>query len=516
MELIFKILYRLFVLICIWSVSTETSTGQTMDYLYDPTFMPPNIIGRGGGGNSILCHQDNRYTIAGAFQFNEFQIKKFVRFNQDGSIDESFSNDVDPLSPVFMQFFQEDYLYLGTTTIGYLNFDGSHDPTLKFFELSFSPYTPSLPPDPKPAMYQIMDDNKIMVAGRFSPDSNNLEDRRHLVRIHPDGSPDPSFEPLKCEEPFHARLIDLYPTSDGKWMVTGEFNYIEGFESPNIARLNADFSVDTTFKSPFPDYTWSVRILKRAHPQKLKGAIDEQNRVYIYRFEPGFLNPAEGLEHLRLRLDGSIDSTFQVGELLYYSISSNQYLPGIFSSVAFEPDGTLIIGGRFRKIQGYSRGNIAKLNEDGSLVQNVFHRLGADTANWQNGSNPDIDVPAVTAIVRLDNGGLMVGGRFSRYDGHDQWGLVRLMPSPVSVEERKSKSQLIIYPNPAGTWIQIAHKSVERAEQIDVFSLSGQRVLSISPRHFGGMVDVSKLPPGMYVVQTHHSNRILTGKFVKE
>jgi len=367
-------------------------------------------------------------------------------------------------------------------------------------------------------MYQIMGDDRLMVAGRFSPDTNNLEDRRHLVRIHPDGTPDPTFEPLKCEEPFHTRLIDLYPISDGKWMVTGEFNFIEGFESPNIARLNADYSVDTTFKSPFPDYTWSVRILNGSHPQKLTGAIDDQSRVYVSRFEPGFMNPSEGLEHLRLLPDGSIDSTFQVGELLYYSISSNQYLPGSISHLAFEPDGSLIVGGRFRTIQGQPRGNIAKLNQDGSLIENVFHRQGADTANWQNGSNPDINVPAITSIVRLENGGLMVGGRFSRYDGHDQWGLVRLLPSPVSVAEHTRSSELNVFPNPAKDyiWVEMPADKPNSLWSIEVYNISGALVHQQSESgHATIKLPLVHLDAGLYVLRVSDGKAEYVNRIVK-
>ncbi|TVR37856.1 MAG: T9SS C-terminal target domain-containing protein [Cryomorphaceae bacterium] len=520
MELTFKIMCRHFLLIWIWSVSAATTTGQTMDYFYDPGFTPPNVIGgsSGSSANSILVHADGRYTITGGFQFNApYSIKKGVRFFNDGSIDESFAIPGDPISVSLMLFYQEGYLYRIPNTLVPVDANGI-PPSAPFFDLSYVPYIPSAPPTPHVNMYQILEDNRILVAGRFSPDTNNLEDRRQLVRVHPDGSPDLTFEPLKCEEPFHTNLIDLYPTLDGKWMVTGEFNFIEGFESPNIARLNTDFSVDTTFQSPFPDYTWSVRIIRGSHPQKLHGAIDDQNRLYISRIEPGFAYSLLGLKHLRLLADGSIDSTFQVGELAYYNINDGEHYPGSIFTIAFEPDGSLIIGGRFRTVDGQPRGNIAKLNQDGSLVQNVFHRQGADTANWQNGSNPIINVPAVNRIVHLENGGLMVGGRFSRYDGHDQWGLVRLLPEPVSVEEHTRGSELKVFPNPAAdyVWFEMPEEPAHEVWSLHVFDLTGALVLQESSRGSTTMqLSLTSLQTGMYVLQVSNGKSRYSQRIVK-
>lgn len=492
--------------------------GQFIDHLYDPGFSAPNVIGGSGAASvsSILVHEDGRYTITGGFQFNApYNIKKGVQFFNDGSINESFELSGDPLGIGFLQFFQDGFMVRIPNTLVPIDANGNVPPA-QFFDLSYVPYKPSAPPNPHAGMYQVLDDDKIMVAGRFSPDTNNLEDRRHLVRVHPDGSPDTSFNPLKCEEPFNTQLYDLYPTLDGKWMVTGQFNFIEGFESPNIARLNADFSVDTTFQSPFPDYTWSVRIIPGSHPQKLRGAIDDQNRVYISRVEPGFAYALLGLKHLRLLDDGTIDSTFQLGELTFLNYfgetGEGGYYPGSIYAIAFEPDGTLIVGGKFRNIEGHPRGNIAKLNQDGSLVTNVFHRQGADTANWQNGSNPDINVPAITSIVRLDNGGLMVGGRFSRYDGHDQWGLVRLLPSPVGVKENASNHYpLTCFPNPAYSQIRVQLPDDINGENLSlqIYSTTSRLMVEkVLPYTIQPEIQIHELPSGTYFL------RVISGEFV--
>lgn len=514
----FKILQFLLA-ICWWCLFTSNAIhAQTLDYLYDPTFNPENIVGGNGGTTaSILVHDDGRYTIAGGFQFNfPFQIEFVVRFQNNGQIDQTFSPQFDAVTMEFVQFHENGYIVKGGN-LGYLDLYGALPFGYQFLDYSYNPYEPDSWPQSTVGWIHVLDDNRIMVAGRFSPDTTDLEDRRQLVRVMPDGSPDNSFEPLKCHEPYDARIIDFYPTPEGKWMIAGEFMDVEGFESPGIARLNADFSVDTTFQSPFPHYNWSVRIIQGSHPQRLSGAIDEENRVYIQRREPG-LPGIQGIKPVRLLSDGTVDSTFHVDDFYFLDHFSGEYHTGSIYTMAFEPDGTLIIGGRFRTIEGHARGNIAKLNEDGSLVEGVFNRLGADTANWQNGSNPDIDVPHINRIIRLDNGGLLVGGAFSRYDGFDQWGVVRLLPSPVGVKEFDDEISISCFPNPTDAFIHFqAPLAFQNASaRIQIFDSSGKQVLTQPGWHLQQPLDIAVLKQGLYnAVLRFKDGSFGTVRFVK-
>ncbi len=512
--------YLAVLLICCQFSTQSTLRAQTMDYFYDPSFTPQNIVGGSSGTSvsSILAHEDGRYTVSGGFQFNwPFQIKKIVRLYIDGSLDESFSLQGNPVSVSYMQFFQEGYLIWVPNTVAFIEGNGDYS-TFQFLDISYSPYQPVVPPSSTAGMYRVLEDNKIMVAGRFSPDTTNLEDRRHLVRVMPDGSPDTSFEPLKCHEPYDARIIDLYPTPDGKWMIAGEFMDIEGYESPGIARLNEDFSVDTTFQSPFPGLIWSVRIVQGAHPQDMSGAIDDQGRVYIIHKDS-----ATGFDYsknARLLPNGDVDTTFNAPEMVRYFISGNS-APGLIFSMAFEPDGSLIVGGSFRKMDEQTRNGIAKLNEDGSLIENVFNRQGADTANWQNGENPDINMPSIHTIVRLDNGSLMVGGLFSRYDGHNQWGVVRLLPSPVGIGEHFVSNSLTLscFPNPASETIQveIPERWQHHSGSIQLHNSTGQLVYeqsAVLTSH--EQITVEEFPRGMYLLSIESGQERGMAKVVVE
>lgn len=257
-----------------------------MDYLYDPSFTPPNVL----GGNSaaaarvIVLHEDGRYLVGGSYQINsQGSVTAINRFLPSGDLDPNFLlDDDDFVSLAYVIPFLDYYLLNTSQKIVECNFNGSvNNPILFRIPYMHPPYKPTTPPAPTSKWTQLIEDNKLMVAGRFSPDTTNLMDRRHLIRVYPDGSPDTTFEPLKCHQPYDAYILDFYPTLNGKWMIAGQFMDVEGFETPGIARLNADFSVDTTFVSPFTSYQYNVRIFPGDDGSILSGSIDNQGRIYV-------------------------------------------------------------------------------------------------------------------------------------------------------------------------------------------------------------------------------------------
>src|SRR5690554_974261 len=307
MKILFKSLR--YTLILFATIASITGWSQTMDYLYDPSFVPPNVI----GGNStaaariIIVHEDGRYLVAGSHQINlEGGETAINRFLNNGALDPSFIYDYATFSLAYIIPYQNDYLTNNSTSIVELNNDGTHNiPPLFRIPYMHPPYVPPTWPGPTSNWTQLMEeDGKLMVAGRFSPDTTDLLDRRHLIRVFSDGTPDTAFTPLKCHEPYDAYILDFYPTTDGKWMVAGKFTDIDGFVSPSIARLNEDFSVDTSFVSPFTSPYYDMRILPGEGGTSLNGSIDELGRVYV-RHKDDLIVPNPNLIVSRLLPDGT-------------------------------------------------------------------------------------------------------------------------------------------------------------------------------------------------------------------
>ncbi len=94
-----------------------------------------------------------------------------------------------------------------------------------------------------------------------------------------------------------------------------------------------------------------------------------------------------------IETNGALDSTFDPGRITN----------GQVNACFLQADGKLVIAGQFAKVNGITRGNIARLNPDGSL--DASFAAGAGT----NGS--------ISSIVAQPDGKFVITGFFSTYDG---------------------------------------------------------------------------------------------------
>jgi uncharacterized delta-60 repeat protein len=244
-------------------------------------------------------------------------------------------------------------------------------------------------------------DGKVLIGGQFT--SVNGEDRTNVARLNADGSVDPSF---------HAGLIssDLYSMAlqpDGKVLIGGV-----GSRRIPLARFNSDGSFDGNFHSPF------VILLPGGPPVVDAIALQPDGKVLISgRFavegSPGTTNVA------RLNVDGTLDTNFSVstalGDVLYQD-------PGEVRSMALQPDGKVLIGGIFFSVDGASRTNLARLNADGTVDQTFTFNLalginGVFPEVWSIALQPDGRVllgqnayAGPTNLLRLDVDGTMDTG----------------------------------------------------------------------------------------------------------
>ena len=82
-------------------------------------------------------------------------------------------------------------------------------------------------------------------------------------------------------------------------------------------------------------------------------------------------------------------------------------------TTAVQSDGKMLVGGSFSFANGVERSNLVRLNSDGTLDTNF------------NAGGTGID-SAVLEIIVLPNDKIIVGGRFSSYNGVSKIGIVQL------------------------------------------------------------------------------------------
>ncbi len=108
---------------------------------------------------------------------------------------------------------------------------------------------PSLNVTPRVAAAQ--SDGKIILGGAFLL-LNQGQPQFGLARLNPDGSLDTTFKPGSINPSGSIGALSIQP--DGKILIGGTFTSINGVARTNLARLNDDGSVDSSFNVRIPPF----------------------------------------------------------------------------------------------------------------------------------------------------------------------------------------------------------------------------------------------------------------------
>jgi len=167
---------------------------------------------------------------------------------------------------------------------------------------------------------------------------------------------------------------------DGKILIAGKFTMYNGVARQNLARLNANGTVDTSFVMPLVNSTEIYEIVLQADGKILLSDRD----LGLFRLHG---------------TDGNFDSFF----------SGAPNLTNV-RTIALQADGKILVGGWFQFNGSYG---IARLNSNGSLDNSFDAGVGFDAG--------------VNSILVEPNGKILVGGSFSKYNGTYCNGLIRLV-----------------------------------------------------------------------------------------
>jgi uncharacterized delta-60 repeat protein len=95
-----------------------------------------------------------------------------------------------------------------------------------------------------PGLITAQTDGKILATGDALAGDGSLHGT--ITRLNPDGTPDASFTPADLDADTISGLVEQ---ADGKLVVAGYFAFVNGAAHANIVRLNTDGSVDSTFNA---------------------------------------------------------------------------------------------------------------------------------------------------------------------------------------------------------------------------------------------------------------------------
>ncbi|NEN22944.1 hypothetical protein G3O08_05455, partial [Cryomorpha ignava] len=388
-----------------------TLPAQVIDYTIDPTFNSGILFNRGKVYDLMVTSQ-NDYMVMGWFLGYDSPIEVGSLITNTGQLIEP--NMVGGSHIIEYQNFLLQY----NLQLRMLDFNGIQTPFR--FEFAKNSYSGPLSDYVYDAM--VTPDENILAAGRFFTDSTLLGTSqshlalRQLCMVDSTGAPVPDFPMLRCNQPVDATIRTLHKLSTGEYIISGHFAEVEGHTSHKIAKLNADFSVNTEFTSPFGSegYLSWVQF------------VDSQDRLWVTKsLETDLIGyPNYSSRLVRLFQDGSVDESFQANVFITYlgNDINNPTSPTATSPIAIieDSDGTFILAGYFLEVNGLTYKRLMKIRDNGQIVPNTFGGMGADEAVWDDWWEPAVGPIAGTGInkvLKLPDGKLLVGGQFSSFGG---------------------------------------------------------------------------------------------------
>jgi len=316
--------------------------GGTLDYGFDPGSGPDDLV-------NTVALQGNKVIIGGYFTHVSGTAQGYVaRLDSSGALDASF----DPGS-------------------------GADGPVLALV---------------------VQGDGKVLLGGEFT--TINGIARNNIARLNSSGSLDTSFDPgTGVSGALFSSVKSIAVQGDGRVILGGTFTSVNGAARTNIARLNADGSLDNGFNPKV--HVAGAGVLAGVNAM----AVQSGGKIVIGGDFTG-INGVARTNVARLNSNGSLDTSFNPGTADF-----------AVNSVAVQDSGKVVIGGFFTRVNGTTRKYVARLNSDGSLDTGFDPGAGADDA--------------VYVAALQEDGKVIIGGLFTRFDSAPRHGIARLHGDPV-------------------------------------------------------------------------------------
>ncbi len=433
----------------------------------DATFDPGT--GADDQVQAISVQPDGQILVGGRFStFNGILRHGIVRLNQDGSLDTTFDPGegtnfgnvsgltLQPDGRVIIAGTFHSYDGIPRHCLARLESDGSLDAT-------FDPDGGIEDESSSAQVVVVLADDKLLVGGHFS--EYDSIPRTGIIRLNSDASMDTTFNPGSGLGSF-GTVHDIVVQPDGKIIIGGTFYSYDGIPRMNIARLNADGSLDSGF-DPGDGTDASVFAV----------SLQPDGKVLI----GGYFEVCDGIarQHIaRLNADGSLDMGYEPG-----SGANNAVL-----DIDLLPDGTSIAVGAFYSFNGLNRRGIVHLTANGSVEADLDPGAGASN---------------IHCVARQSDDRMLIGGYFDDYDGTARNNIARVGGIPLHTQQIPSGSVISAKYDPLSQQVYV---TLDRgsAQTVTLVDMTGR---SIAQRT-GTVVsfDVQNCARGTYVVHSAGDN----------
>lgn len=431
-----RLVFLLFILLLLNSIKAQTGSPDSLFNKFDRGFS------HGNGPNHIIyktiTQPDGKVLVAGNFtKWNEENVKLICRLD-NGFLDTSFKVASDFVGTVYDMALQADGKIV---VVG--NFD-YYQGVLRRRILRLHPnglldltFNPGDGFNDVVRCVFINDAGKIYCGGAFTQYSGTFKNR--FLRLHSNGNLDTTFVTSNIH---NGSVNNMFFDTDGSMFLGGSFTIVGGVSSVYFVCLYPNGLRNPWWYANFGHY---VNVIRKTADGKylVGGQFDQMNGFPVKGLalfdSSGFMlrtfNPGVGFNQavndiqirpngniivggaftkfnddtvgnlVELLPNGQLNTTFPFGKSIRDSGSS-------VNTIQLYNNGDIIVSGKFKSYNGYDRNSLVRIKENGAidLSLNVFSGF--------NGK--------VRTIAHYPDGRLLVGGSFTCYNGYYGKGLVRL------------------------------------------------------------------------------------------
>ncbi len=503
-------------IVCFFSIINCKAQVGSLDISFDLDGKLTTAIGSTyDAGNAVAIQSDGKIIVAGASSNGANAEFAVLRYNSNGSLDNSF--DLDGKT---------------TTAIG---------PT------GCIAYAIAIQPD-----------GKILVAG----ESTNVTNKDFaLVRYHSNGSLDLTFDADGIVTTAIGNLSEIANAivlqSDGKIVLAGYSHNGHDIDFA-IARYNADGSLDNSF-----DADGIVTTMIDTFSDAIQTiALQPDGKILV----GGYTSNGSNGDFIvaRYNTNGSLDNTFD-NDGIVITTFGNSY-DGLYS-IALQPDGKIVAAGATFLGSNYDLA-LARYNSNGSLdltfdvdgkvtapIGNGNDRIYAmklqtdgkivATGMTYNGTNDDMalarfnmngsvdtsfdaDGKITTALgnshdvanaIAIQSDGKIVVVGFSNNGANDDVAVCRYIGNAVASgvhESISTTSEMEIYPNPCNIKAVVAFHTMIHNGELTIYNCLGEKISAENEIDGGSIaLDCSHFARGMYYLKlTQHGITRGVGKLL--
>ncbi len=393
--------------------------------------------------HAIGVQNDNKIILGGCFySYNSIISPHLVRINLDGTIDTTFYNGFDNNTSITAIAIQDDNKILVGGTLSY--YDSIPIKTIIRFDQNGrrdTSFNYSWITDPINSI--IIKNNKIYIAG-FD-----------LVRLNMNGTRDVTFTTFIN----FGQINKLQLQNDSSFLILSNNNI--------LTRLFQNGIKDSSFIMGDFTYFGDNYVINDFFIQ------NDGKIIVVGSFNSYYGNDCNNI--VRLNIDGSIDSTFNIGT------GTN----GTINCAAIQNNGKIIICGDFTYYNDNHINRIARLNSDGSLDQSFNSGYGTD-------------YPIIKVAV-LNNDKLLITGDFYSYNNEPVYNIALINSGEINVPYNSLNNEVVVFPNPMHNDLYIQSEKLLQSDY-EIYSIEGKMVQNGTLNDFNSRIDVSSLKNGIYIL----------------